>query len=125
MNGVFKVMEHHTVAISHLMTWRRHGVSACWSLRRAEILIPRRGIQDPIRFHVGSCVFILLPLLIVSPLIVLSLLPLDINYVAYRTRTIATKRSPECLFLLLLHKWQIMPFGHITPVRMVVCRLMV
>ena len=57
MNGVFKDMEHHTVAISHLMTWRRHGVSACWSLRRAEILIPRRGIQDPIRFHVGSCMF--------------------------------------------------------------------
>ena len=96
MNGVFKVMEHHTVAISHLMTWRRHGVSACCSLRRAEILIPRRGIQDPIRFHVGSCVFLLLPLLIVSPLIVLSLLPLAINYVAYRTRSISTKRSPEC-----------------------------
>ena len=96
MNGVFKVMEHHTVAISHLMTWRRHGVSACWSLRRAEILIPRRGIQDPIRFHVGSCVLLLLPLLIVSPLIVLSLLPLAINYVAYRTRSISTKRSPEC-----------------------------
>ena len=29
------------------------------------------------------------------------------------------------LFLFLLHNWQIMPFGHITPVRMVVCRLMV
>ena len=24
-------------------------------------------------------------------------------------------------FLFLLHNWQIMPFGHITPVRMVVC----
>ena len=29
------------------------------------------------------------------------------------------------VFLFLLHNWQIMPFGHITPVHMVVCRLMV
>ena len=29
------------------------------------------------------------------------------------------------LFLFLFTYWQIMPFGHITPVRMVVCRLMV
>ena len=29
------------------------------------------------------------------------------------------------ILLFLLHNWQIMPFGHITPVRMVVCRLMV
>ena len=96
MNGVFKVMEY-TVAMSHLMTWLRHGVSAWRFLRRAEILC-RRGIHDPIRFHVGSCVFLVLLLLIVSPLIVLSLtiLPLAINYVAYRTRSISTKRSPHC-----------------------------
>ena len=29
------------------------------------------------------------------------------------------------LFLFLLHNWQLIPFGHITPVRMVVCWLMV
>ena len=29
------------------------------------------------------------------------------------------------MYLYLLSNWQKMPFGHITPVRMVVCRLMV
>ena len=39
------------------------------------------------------------------------------------TTAVIVRHKPQ--FLFLLHNWQIMPFGHITPVRMVVCRLMV
>ena len=70
-------------------------------------------------------------------------IPRDARVRAYRTRDTydgvvpaTSKRQPYChssyielsgppahsLFLFMLHNWQIM---HITPVRMVVCRLMV
>ena len=43
-------------------------------------------------------------------------------------RTMESERMPEewrDSVLFLFTYWQIMPFGHITPVRMAVCRLMV